>query len=521
LTGSVSGSAASGTWSGGAGIFTPNNTTLNAVYTPTAGEITAGTVTLTLTTNDPTGPCSAAADQMVITINPSAIVSAGVPLVICSNTSATMAGSFGGGASSAIWSTSGSGTFNNNTPSAVYTPSVTDINAGSVTLTYTTNNPLGPCGSVSANIILTIKKAVIITNQPSNTSKCASFPADLSVVAIGDGLIYQWYKGIVPVGTPVVNSANISGAQLSNLHFDQVNLTDDGPYYVVVSGTSPCSSVTSAQRTLNVDQAIIVSTQPISQTLCVGSNATFTVVANANGDPLTYQWRKNGTNLSEQTSASLTINNILAGDAANYDVVISGPVGYTCSTVQSAIAALTVTQIPTATISYGGTPFCKDISTAQSVTRTGTNAFTGGTYSYSVVSGGSTLSLDTSTGAITPSTSSAGTYTVTYTIPASGGCSSEIATTNVTITEIPTATISYVGTSFCNSISGVQVVTLNGTNAYLGGNYSAPIGLSINSSTGSIIPSSSTAGTYIVTYTIPASGGCNKYYDYCTSNNNY
>jgi hypothetical protein len=37
-------------WSGGAGTYNPNNTTLNAVYTPTAAERTAGTVTLTLTT---------------------------------------------------------------------------------------------------------------------------------------------------------------------------------------------------------------------------------------------------------------------------------------------------------------------------------------------------------------------------------------------------------------------------------------------------------------------------------------
>ena len=70
LAGAIGGAAASGTWSGGAGTFTPDNTTLNATYTPTAGEITAGTVTLTLTTDDPAGPCGAVNDAMVITINP-------------------------------------------------------------------------------------------------------------------------------------------------------------------------------------------------------------------------------------------------------------------------------------------------------------------------------------------------------------------------------------------------------------------------------------------------------------------
>lgn len=68
LAGSIGGSATSATWSGGAGSFNPNNTTLNAVYTPDAGEVAAGTVTLTLTTDDPSGPCLAAVDTVTISI---------------------------------------------------------------------------------------------------------------------------------------------------------------------------------------------------------------------------------------------------------------------------------------------------------------------------------------------------------------------------------------------------------------------------------------------------------------------
>lgn len=70
LNGSIGGSALSASWSGGTGTFNPNANTLNAVYTPSAAEIAAGTVTLTLTTNDPPGSCGPAADSMVIKINP-------------------------------------------------------------------------------------------------------------------------------------------------------------------------------------------------------------------------------------------------------------------------------------------------------------------------------------------------------------------------------------------------------------------------------------------------------------------
>jgi hypothetical protein len=167
---------------------------------------------------------------------------------------------------------------------------------------------------------------------------------------------------------------------------------------------------------------------------------------------------------------------------------------------------VTITAVPTATISYAGTPYCTSISSPQSVTRTGTGAYTGGTYTANP--GG--LTINAGTGAITPSTSSAGTYTVTYTIPASGGCSSEIATTSVTITPLPVATISYSDTAYCESDTNTYTVSLGGSNNG-GGTYSStPAGLSINSSNGTISPSSSSVGNYTITYIVPASGGCSQ-----------
>jgi hypothetical protein len=78
LNGSISGSALSASWSGGTGTFSPNANTLNATYTPSAAEIAAGSVTLTLTTNDPPGSCGAAADTMTIKINANPSVDIGL-----------------------------------------------------------------------------------------------------------------------------------------------------------------------------------------------------------------------------------------------------------------------------------------------------------------------------------------------------------------------------------------------------------------------------------------------------------
>ena len=158
-----------------------------------------------------------------------------------------------------------------------------------------------------------------------------------------------------------------------------------------------------------------------------------------------------------------------------------------------------VAVVASATISYAGSPYCSNAGTA-TVTRTGV---AGGTYSSTAG-----LTINPATGDITLGTSTPGTYTVTYTIAASGGCPSVYTTTSVTINAGPSATISYSPNPVC--ISGAtENVTQTGTG---GGTYSAaPAGLTINPATGAITLSTSLPNTYTITYTIAASGGCPVY----------
>lgn len=67
LNGTIGGSATSAMWSASVpgGMFVPNPQMLNATYVPPPGFL--GNITLTLTTNDPPGPCPAASDQVVLT----------------------------------------------------------------------------------------------------------------------------------------------------------------------------------------------------------------------------------------------------------------------------------------------------------------------------------------------------------------------------------------------------------------------------------------------------------------------
>ncbi len=160
----------------------------------------------------------------------------------------------------------------------------------------------------------------------------------------------------------------------------------------------------------------------------------------------------------------------------------------------STTTSVTILALPTATISYAGSPFCTS-TTTHNVTLTGTG---GGTYSSTTG-----LTINTTTGQINSSTSTPGTYTVTYTFTG-GGCTNT-ATANVTITALPVATFSYAGSPYCKNATNPSP-TLNGG----AGTFSAiPAGLVfVSTATGQINLAASTVGTYTVTNTIAAAGGC-------------
>ena len=85
--------------------------------------------------------------------------------------------------------------------------------------------------------------------------------------------------------------------------------------------------------------APVITTQPVSQTIAVGKSATFVVVATGSAS-LSYQWQKNGANISGATSASYTTTPATTGDnAAKFSVVVANSAG----SVTSNAATLTVT----------------------------------------------------------------------------------------------------------------------------------------------------------------------------------
>ena len=169
LAGTISGAASSASWrSSGTGTF-GNASSLSTNYIPSQSDISANNITLTLTTDDPVGPCNAAVDQIEIIINLEPIVNAGLDQTICIDSLVQLNGTFSGGASSITWSSSGSGLFSDSSDlNANYFPSNADLLNGSVVLTLTTNEPAGPCVARYNEISLSFSPQTGITSGPLN-----------------------------------------------------------------------------------------------------------------------------------------------------------------------------------------------------------------------------------------------------------------------------------------------------------------------------------------------------------------
>ncbi|MEA5024114.1 hypothetical protein SDC9_09219 [bioreactor metagenome] len=86
-----------------------------------------------------------------------------------------------------------------------------------------------------------------------------------------------------------------------------------------------------------------ISAQPSHQTVTAGQTATFTVAATGDA-PLSYQWKKDGIDITGATSSTLTITDADESDAGSYTCYVSNAAG----NVTSNAATLTVNPAPVA-----------------------------------------------------------------------------------------------------------------------------------------------------------------------------
>jgi plastocyanin len=281
-----------------------SGSTFRCVVSNSAGNATSNSATLTV---------NAAAVAPSITAQPASVtVTAGQTATFSVSASGTATLSY-------QWQKNGAN-ISGATGTSYTTPTTTTADSGS-TFRCVVSNSAGSATSNSAT--LTVNAAAVapsITAQPASVTVTAGQTATFSVSASGTAtLSYQWQK----------NSVNISGATGTSYTTPATTTADSGSTFRCVVSNS-VGSATSNSATLTVNAAAVapsITAQPASVTVTAGQTASFNVSASGTAT-LSYQWQKNGANISGATGTTYTTPATTTADSGStFRCVVSNSVG--------------------------------------------------------------------------------------------------------------------------------------------------------------------------------------------------
>ena len=410
-----------------------NSTT--GVFNPTTAGI--GTHKITYTYGDANG-CTDTASQM-ITVN-------GLPTVTLSALSAVCAGA-------PAFSLSGGspvgGTYNGtgvNSTTGIFTPS--SATAGTYTITYSYTDGNSCSNTATQNITVNAQPTVTLGN--------------FTAVCIDNGL--------VALTTGLPTPGNYSGTGVSGTNFNPIAATA-GTHTITYKHTDGNSCTDSASKTIRVNALPSVSLGALSS-VCVNASA----VTLSGGSPTGGTYSGTGVNSTTGVFSPTT-----AGIGTHK---ITYTYGDANGCTDTASQMITVNGLPTVTLS------------ALSAVCAGAPAFSlsggspvGGTYNGTGV--------NSTTGIFTPSSATAGTYTITYSYTDGNSCSNT-ATQNITVNAQPTVTLG----NFTAVCANAPSFTLSG-GLPLSGTY---FGSGVSS--GSFDPSAAGNGIKSITYKFTDANSC-------------
>ncbi len=200
------------------------------------------------------------------------------------------------------------------TGSSYFIPALDAGSAGSYDVVATS-----ACGPITSNpALITLSSVPTVTTHPSSTSGCVGQSFSFSITASG-ALTYQWRR----------NGAPIAGATVPTLA--SVATQNDGGTYDCLL-TNGCGQTLSNPATLSLGSGPSFSVAPPDFAVSASSPVVITAVATGTA-PVAYQWRRNGTPITEAapysgtTTSSLTIAAVFPEVVGDYDVVATDACG--------------------------------------------------------------------------------------------------------------------------------------------------------------------------------------------------
>ncbi|WP_430405507.1 PKD domain-containing protein [Fluviicola sp.] len=349
----------------------------------------------------------------------------------------------------------------------------TPANAAFILTTIATNNVPGG-GTVSDSLYIDDMELVYVPKALFTTSGntvCPNVPVTFTSTSTNYPTSYSWNFGD---GSPASTTQNPSHPYATS-----------GTYNVTLTVTNQWGSTTSTATTITVTTPPDASLSYAQATYCPADTDPVPTATNAG---------------TFSSTAGLTIN----ASTGAIDLSASNPGIYTVTNTytggcgNTGTTSVTINPPANSSFSYPSNTICVGSSNQ---TPTLVDA---GTFSATPTG---LVFVSPTTGVIDVAGSTPGTYTITYNATGSVACptSGSSSTVNITITSSPDASFTYAQAAYCADATDPAPVFGVGAN---GGVFSSTSGLTINTNTGEIDLSASTAGTYTVTNTIAASGSC-------------
>ncbi len=339
LTGTVTGYTNTGIWSStGTGAFTPTNTALGGQYFPSTGDVSLGTVTLTLlSTNNQGCPAQSASFVATFVDAPQALFT--VSSVRCRDSSITFINGSQSNGTSNLTSQWNFGTAATSSVVQSTTPGnalYTYTNAGSyvITLTVTGTNTLTIPNLQCPD---TVSKRITVNPLPipnfSYLNACQGLPAqfrDSSIVIPGNIVGWNWIFG--------------DGSPNSPIKYPVHTYTTAGVYNVVLTAISNNSCAAT------ISKAVTINPQPVAQfgmtndpTIAL-EPVYFSDFSAPTGSIITWLW-----SFGDEGSGSGPSPTHVYQNAGSYVITLTVFDGNLCSdTVSKEIQVQILPQVPTA-----------------------------------------------------------------------------------------------------------------------------------------------------------------------------
>lgn len=333
--------------------------------------------------------------------------------------------------------------------------------AGTYTVSYSYNGG-GNCSQSAATTQVTIRPATLV-DAVANQSVCGGSATSAVTFTGAAGLSFTWSNSNTGTGLPAAGTGNLPSFTTQNSSGNEVYAT----ITVAATGGTGCANEKAMSFRITVRPQPTV-TAVANQTVCAGT-ATPAVTFSGNVAGATYSWTNSNTAIGLNASGTGNIGSFTAlnnsTSAAAVATISVTPSAGGC-TGSSSSFTITVSKAAAA-LSYASSSYCPSGYAPAQLTGT-----SGGTYTASPAG----LTIGSSTGQINLALSATGTYTVSYSLAASGSsCGASVSTT---VTILPQATVNTLPNQvYCNNTVAPATVFSGTATSYSWINDNSSIGL--------------------------------------------